>query len=215
MMPRNRSKPHWSWACVLTGILFISSLSTVSAQDYKAVERRLGEAVSKGEITLKQASIMLDALKQAGDKQKIAKPKQASAGHVDHEAARKQLEALVKAGKLTKEQAAAKMKAIKTNAAHKGQNPDQANAYLLKLKQELGAAMEAGKISKDDAVQRYESAVKKLKEQGKQDAKPKPSDKDLAKVKKELAAAVKAGKMTVAEAKAKWLGLTMKTAVKK
>lgn len=85
----------------------------------------------------------------------------------------------------------------------------------MKLRQELGAAVEAGKISKDDAVQRYESAVKKLKEQGKQDAKPKPGNEDLAKAKKELAAAVKAGKMTEAKAKAKWLEMTKKAAVKK
>ena len=110
----NRSNTRRLKICVLLCALIVLPLGIASAQDYKAVERRLGEAVSKGELSLEQASVMLDALRKAG-------------------------------------------------GARKDQGADRAQAYLMKVKKELGELVEAGRISKEDAVKRYEGAMKGLK----------------------------------------------------
>ena len=111
----NRSNSRWLKVCVLLFAMVVLPFGIASAQDYKAVERRLGEAVSKGELSLEQASVMLDALKKAG-------------------------------------------------GAKKDQGVDRAEAYLMKVKKELGELVEAGRISKEDAAKRYEGAEKGIKE---------------------------------------------------
>ncbi|MFC1781366.1 M56 family metallopeptidase [Planctomycetota bacterium] len=50
-------------------ILCCAGIQTVFAQDFEAVERRLGEAVAEGELTLKQADIMMEALRRASTAQ--------------------------------------------------------------------------------------------------------------------------------------------------
>ena len=110
-----RSNTHWLQACVLLCALVVLPVGIASAQDYKAVERRLGEAVSNGELSLEQAGVMMDALKKAG-------------------------------------------------GAKKDQGSDRAEAYLMKVKKELGAAVETGRISREDAAKRYEGAEKGIRE---------------------------------------------------
>jgi len=150
-----RSNTRWLQACVLLCAMVVLPLGIASAQDYKAVERRLGEAVSKGELTLKQASVMMDALKKQAAKSK---------SDANLESVWKKLQAMVKTGELTEEQAAAKMSAIKKEAAKKDQDSDRTKAYLMKVKKELGAAVEAGEISREDAARRYEATEKGIKE---------------------------------------------------
>ncbi len=105
---------RWQF-CVLLAAVVILPLGLASAQDYEAVERRLGKAISKGELSLEQARLMMETLRKAGGDQD------------DRQA-------------------------------------DRAKAYLMKVRKELGAAVEAGKISKEDAVKRYEGAEKAIKE---------------------------------------------------
>ena len=61
----NISKSRWLQVCVLLCAVVVLPLGIASAQDYGAVERRLGESVAAGELTLKQAVAMMDALKEA------------------------------------------------------------------------------------------------------------------------------------------------------
>ncbi len=113
----NRNRPNsrrWQF-CVLVAALVILPLGLASAQDYEAVERRLGKAVSKGELSLEQARLMIETLRKAG-------------GDQDDRRA------------------------------------DRAKAYLMKVRKDLGAAVEAGRISEEDAVKRYRDAEKALKE---------------------------------------------------
>jgi len=65
-----RSNSRWLNACVLLCAVVLLPVGIASAQDYKAVERRLGEAVANGEISLEQAGIMMDALRRAGGGEK-------------------------------------------------------------------------------------------------------------------------------------------------
>ncbi|KPL13177.1 hypothetical protein AMJ85_00115 [candidate division BRC1 bacterium SM23_51] len=110
-----RPNTRWLRACVLLCAMVVLPLGIASAQDYKAVERRLGEAVSNGELSLEQAGLMMDALKKAG-------------------------------------------------GAKKDQDSDRTKAYLMKVKKELGAAVEAGRIGREDAAKRYEAAEKGIRE---------------------------------------------------
>ncbi|MHC4483254.1 MAG: M56 family metallopeptidase [Planctomycetota bacterium] len=137
MIVSNKSKQsnsHWLQICVLLFAVVVLPFGIAAAQDYKAVERRLGEAVAKGELTLKQASVMMDALRKASGSKKEQDLERAQAY-------------LKKAG-----------------GAEKGQDLDRAKAYLMKVKKELGELVEAGEISKEAATRRYEGAEKRVKE---------------------------------------------------
>lgn len=59
----NQSNLRWLRFYILLVVVVAFPLSLTYAHDFDAVERRLGEAVSEGEITLEQASIMMDALR--------------------------------------------------------------------------------------------------------------------------------------------------------
>ncbi len=111
----NRSNSRRWQLGILVAALVILPLGLASAQDYEAVERRLGKAVSKGELSLEQARLMMETLRKAGGDQD-------------------------------------------------DRHADRAKAYLMKVRKELGAAVEAGRISEEDAIRRYKAAEKGIRE---------------------------------------------------
>jgi len=134
----------------------------------------------------------------------------------DYEAVGKRLREAVQEGELTGEQARAMMGALKKASGDtKDQKPDRARQYLMKLRKELGAAVEAGKISREDAAKKYEAVEKAVKkkmaagrgqsERGENDAgKDDWVDKWIKSLSDPLVEAVKAGKLSEEEALAKW-----------
>lgn len=60
--------PKWLQRTIAFCAICLFPVGLVYAQDYKAVERRLGGAVEDGELSLKQAAIMMDALKKTSNK---------------------------------------------------------------------------------------------------------------------------------------------------
>jgi len=204
----NRSLSRPLQACVLLAALFVLPLGVARAQDYEAVGKRLREAVQAGELTPAQARIMLQALRKA------------SAGEGEKKADRleaieRKLRDAVAAGKLTKEQAKAKWAAIEKKIAAKkaagakkrGGEPGAIRERLRALKERLGAAVEAGELTEDEAKAKFAEAMERAK--GAAAAKKPDGDRGalrmrLAALKERLGAAVKAGKMTEAEAKAKF-----------
>ncbi len=52
----------------------------------------------------------------------------------------------------------------KAGGTRKDQGADRAEAYLMRVKKELGELVEASKISKEDAIKRYEGAEKGIRE---------------------------------------------------
>lgn len=166
----NRSRSRWLRMGVLACALMVLPLGLASAQDYGAVAKRLKEAVKQGEITPLQAEAMMAALKkEPGTDQNRA----------DLAPIWEKLQAQVRAGKLTKEQARDKMMALRAEAAQKDskdnktvkkdvtgkdQDLDKTTAYLMKLKEDLAAAVAAGKISKEDAFKKYETTKRNILE---------------------------------------------------
>ncbi len=62
---RTMNTPHWLRASLLGLVALSLPLGFSNAQNFDAVERRLGGAVEAGEITLEQAQIMMDALRRS------------------------------------------------------------------------------------------------------------------------------------------------------
>ena len=63
----NRVDMRGLQASILLCAIATLSLGAAHAQDYEAVEKRLGKAVSKGELSLQQAVRMMEALEESGD----------------------------------------------------------------------------------------------------------------------------------------------------
>ena len=144
----------------------ILPLGLVYAQDFKAVERRLGGAVETGELTLKQASIMMDALKRSAGSEH-AHVRKMGAKKRRYMAFAKEIKAAVDAGKISKEEAKKKLFELRKKMfRNAGQNKkdwsdkgeDRAMAAkkhrYMEFAKEIKAAVDAGKISKEDAEEK-------------------------------------------------------------
>ena len=121
----NVSNSRWYQVCVLLSALVLLPLGFAVAQDFDAVERRLGESVSKGELTLEQAIIMINALRKNTENRAPGKHRW-SRGRDEHhgieghlQAVGKRLKAAVKAGKMTEEEARAKWQIMEKECAEK------------------------------------------------------------------------------------------------
>jgi len=125
------------------------------------------------------------------------------------------LQAAVKAGRMSQEDAHRKMGEIKKDVFSKlgGRDErdhgkgDRAREYLMEVRRELGAAVEAGKISREDAAKKYEAAAKGIRERmaaGRRQTRTKHITKeDLARAGIEIRKAVAAGKITAEQGRAK------------
>ncbi len=208
----NRSDSRWSRMCVLVCALAVLPLGMASAQDYKAVGKRLQESVDKGEITRQQADTMMAALKEESTKKDGGSDK-VTAGPTK---VKKNLGATAEAGKISKKDAAGEYGSIQKGtkekmALKKDQDSDKTMAYLMEVKKDLGAAVEAGKISKEDAARKFEAAARGLKEKT---AGRDQRSIDLEAARKKLRAKVRAGELTQDQAIAEMSALK-KAAAKK
>jgi len=84
-------------------------LGIASAQDYEAVEKRLGEAVSKGELTLEHASAMMSALRAASDRD----VSQRGDARAEYEGFERRIKSAVREGKTTRVEAGEKLKGFR------------------------------------------------------------------------------------------------------
>ncbi len=118
----NRVSSRWLQVCVLLCAMVVLPLGRAVAQDFDAVERRLGQGVAEGELTVKQAAAMMDTLRKTRAEAKDKDNR--SHGRADRTKADAylrgvwaKLQAAVKAGKMSEEDAGKKMGAIKKGIA--------------------------------------------------------------------------------------------------
>lgn len=106
LKPVDRSNSRVLKQLVLLGALVLVPLGIASAQDYSAVEKRLGKAISHGELTLDQASAMMAALRKYSNHKNRDEvvAKEDWIGKRLREVGGR-LKAAVKAGEITEEQA--------------------------------------------------------------------------------------------------------------
>lgn len=129
----------------------------------------------------------------------------------DYEAVGRRLRAAVEAGELTGEQARIMIGALReASAAEEAPASDRAKAYLMRVRKELGAAVEAGTISEDAAKRRYEAAEKGVKERlaaGRGGDSTRISREDYARAEAELRKAVAEGRTSPEDARARLNGM--------
>jgi polyhydroxyalkanoate synthesis regulator phasin len=86
-------------ACTLVCALVVLPFGVTNAQDYDAVEKRLGKAVAKGEIDLAQAQVMMQALRQSHSRDSEARRMREGVEHRINEITK-----LVEGGKMSSEE---------------------------------------------------------------------------------------------------------------
>jgi len=197
----NRVNSGWLRVCMLLCAVVIIPLGLVYGQNYDAVERRLGKAVKKGELSLKDANIMMDALRKTSkDRLKMVS---------------KRLKIAVAKGDMTEEEAWAKWRGIekaeiserlkaavaKGEMTGKGSIDDHHRAVGIKIRK----AVARGEITEEEGKAKM-IAFKKRK------AGKMKGDDYLEKVWAKLQAEVKAGNITPEEAEAKMRGIKKKKA---
>ena len=210
----NQVNSRWLWACVLLCAVVVLPLGVALAQDYRAVEKRLGRAVAEGELSLKQAGIMMDALKGAGKKDRDDK------GDTERRfgewigSVGEKLKAAVKADKLSEEDAWAKWRhfkehelAPKLKATVKASKMSEEKGWaiwrgveLAETGEKLKAAVAAGKITEEQARAKWEAIAKEAKHGTRGGDHHARAEAHFGEVWAKLQAAVKAGKMSKEDA---------------
>ena len=206
------------WLGIVAMASCILPQGRVYAQDFEAVERRLGGAVEAGELTLEQASIMMKALKRsAGSKR--AHNREMEAKKRRYMAFAKEIEAAVEAGKISKEDAEKELIAVRkkmfrdAGRKQKDREMEAKKRRYMAFAKEIEAAVEAGKISKEDAEKELIAVRKKMF----RDAGRKQKDREMEAKKrrymafaKEIEAAVEAGKISKEDAEEKLIAVRKK-----
>jgi beta-lactamase regulating signal transducer with metallopeptidase domain len=209
-----RPNTRWLQVFVLLCAVVVLPLGIASAQDYKAVERRLGEAVTNGELSLEQAGVMMDVLRTAGGAKKQAAK---SKSDTDLENAWKKLQAMVKASELTQEQATAKMSAIKKEAAKSKSDTDLESTW-----KKLQAMVKASELTQEQATAKMsaikkEAAKKGIKERTVAGRDQRGSEsitrEDYARAEAEIRKAIAEGKITEEQGRAKLNALRQRMAM--
>ena len=150
---KNIMNPTWLRPAILMIAIGVAPFGLVYAQDYQAVQRRLGSAVEAGELTIDQAKAMFDVLKQTPDTKQDLKNRKRKYTEV----ARK-IEAAVVDGMISKQDAEKKLIALRTQMFEQNDSTDRNTRNLddrkrkyTQVARELEAAVVDGMISKLDA----------------------------------------------------------------
>ena len=209
-------------------------MGLVDAQDFNAIERKLEEAIDAGDLSRKDAAIMLNALKRSkgtagGDKRTAGGDKRSDrdleAKKRRYLAYAKEIDAAVKAGKLSREEADKKLIEVRTKLfrnggkkpADKGDRRGISVEDYRRGEAKIQDLVKTGVISREDAVKRL-TEMRKLvvRDPGKEkeSAGDKGSDRDLEAKKrrymafvKEIEAAVKSGDLSKEEAEKKLISV--------
>ncbi len=213
---QNWSVNFWLRSALCLTAIWAFSFGLAGAQDFAAVEKRLGGAVEAGEITLAQATVMLQALK------KTAKGEMLEREDKFKEMAY-EIEKAVEAGELTKQDAEEKLIAIKKKMFGGEDKPGSKKEAKLRSRddremaarkerymafaREVEVAVKNGDISKEDAEAKLFAVRAKMFRSGeaqKQASKTSDSAKGMKEKyevrAKRIQAALEAGKMSEEEA---------------
>ena len=153
MNRRSWTAPAALRTVVVVMAMCIFPLGFVYAQDFEAVQRRLGGAVEAGELSLEQANLMMEALRHSSQRDR-------ELGSKEHRYMQftKEIKAAVKAGKLSEEEAEAKLIAVRREMFEEKRGDEGEGRELKEKKRryeqvarEIKEAREAGKISEVEA----------------------------------------------------------------
>ena len=143
-------------------------LGVVYAQDFEAVERRLGGAVEAGELSLQQANLMMESLRRSNSSREMEAKKRRYMQFAE------EIEAAVEAGKLSKDDAEEKLIDMRREMfedrgrgdrgrGDRGERDMEAKKRRYKeAAKRIQAKLDAGKVSKEDAKKRLIELRKKM-----------------------------------------------------
>ncbi len=173
--------PRWLSGGVLALAMGLLPLGVAYAQDFDAVERRLGAAVSDGEINLSQAQTMMRALRATSENHQLEKLKSGIEQRLRHVG--EELRKRVAAGEITQEQMEGEYEAAEGRMwkyfreaelkHHRRERKHVENEELEKLKagieqrlrrvgEELRKRVAAGEITQEQMEGEYEAAEERL-----------------------------------------------------
>lgn len=172
MNGRNWTAPAALRTVVVVMAMCVFPLGFVYAQDFEAVERRLGGAVEAGELSLEQANLMMEALRHSSHSDRELESKKHRYMQFT-----KEIEAAVEAGKLSEEEAEEKLIAVRREMFEE-QRGDEGEARELKAKKRryeqaartIKEAHEAGKISEEEAEEKLVHLRREMFEMKRHDA---------------------------------------------
>jgi hypothetical protein len=204
--------PRWVLSAALALGAALLPLSVAYAQDYGAVERRLAAAVEAGEITKAQAQAMMAALKRAAEEKSGPAEPDMRAKRMRYAEYQKSLEAAVAKGDMTADEAAAKLAEARTKmfggeaAGKRDIDPRAMRERYAELEERIAAAVESGRITKEQGAARLAQAKERMTEasraQGADDgqADMKALRERYAQLEERIAAAVESGQITKEQA---------------
>lgn len=184
---KNKIQARFAQVVTLIIGLAVMPLGFTYAQDFKSIEKRLSQAVKKGEITKDQAESMMQALKHSSPskvtKKKIAVPP-SQKNPMDNASARFEMELKQKFKAIHAEESKSYERKLMAEVKNGNLTPDQAQDKIVSFqkalevelqsealrhnlnfqRQTLEQAVKAGKISKKEAHAKMESLEKEHKE---------------------------------------------------
>lgn len=170
--------------------LMCLSPNVASAADLEAIERRLGEAIVDGELSIQEAAHMMDALKHASRRGDRQDKQQDVMRQIEHwvESVGDELKHAVESGKLREEAAWKKWHHFKDH----------------ELGPKLKGAIKAGHVNEEAAMGLWKELGEMEKHEhgheGKRESDAKQKSPDWDAIKHRIEGAVKAGKVTREEA---------------
>ncbi|MCA8972173.1 MAG: hypothetical protein KDC95_20465 [Planctomycetes bacterium] len=182
-------------------------MSFARAQDFRAVERRLGAAIEAGELSIDQARIMMDALRRSVASQSRA-PKVDSETKSRVDVVRDKLALAVREGKISKEDARRKLTAFE-EALRKDQQNEEMKLRAEKLrwvKDELREAVKRGDLSEKEAELKLRATQERVfsdRVRSKPESDEAKAEKKYADAVRRIKEAVKDGKLDEAQAETK------------
>lgn len=143
---------------ILIGVL--APINMTVAQDYEAIEKRLGKAVAAGEIDLEQAQVMMHALRQSGGRDAEARRMREGVEHRINE-----IKKMIDAGKISREDGARKIE--ETRRSLKSAPNRDADARRMREGveyriNEIKKMVDAGKLSPEDGKRLVEETRRSL-----------------------------------------------------
>jgi polyhydroxyalkanoate synthesis regulator phasin len=131
----------------LLAFLLLSSLSALAwAQDFDAIERRLGEAIHDGEISIAQAHAMMEALKRSSLDPRSAEFERGAQRRM--EAMERRLKEAVRTGLMSEEEAQAERARI------------ERDAEVMRAGLKIRAAVARGELTAEEAQAKMEAVRK-------------------------------------------------------
>jgi beta-lactamase regulating signal transducer with metallopeptidase domain len=158
--------PRWLLSAVVAIGASLLPLSVAYAQDFNAVERRLGSAVEAGEITLQQAQTMMEALRRAAHQGEGKQDPDLEAKKRRYLELERRVKAAVQEGKLSREDAEKKLiEARKDMFGQPGKEKLDQRALrqrYAEYQRRLDAAVKEGKLSREEAEKKLIEARKDM-----------------------------------------------------